>query len=99
MATGSDEEERQQKPVDDQGASHGVPASGEVEGNSVSPLGDRPGVRHWQAGYIANPGLEDRGNVFFAAIEMTRMPMLVTDPNQEDGPVVFVNRAFLDMSL
>ena len=39
-----------------------------------------------------------RSDIFFAAIEATRMPMLVTDPRQEDNPVVFVNPAFISMS-
>ena len=30
---------------------------------------------------------------------MTRMPMVVTDPRQPDNPIVFVNRAFLDLTL
>ena len=41
---------------------------------------------------------EHRNDIFFAAIETTRMPMLVTDPRQPDNPIVFVNRAFLSMS-
>jgi len=39
-----------------------------------------------------------RNDIFFAAIETTRMPMLVTDPRLPDNPIVFVNRAFLSMS-
>lgn len=38
----------------------------------------------------------DRHDLFFAAIEMTRMPMIVTDPNQPDNPVIFCNQAFLN---
>lgn len=41
---------------------------------------------------------EHRDDIFFAAIESTRMPMLVTDPRQSDNPVVFANRAFVSMS-
>lgn len=36
--------------------------------------------------------------MFFAAIESTRMPMLVTDPRLPDNPVVFANQAFLSMT-
>jgi PAS domain S-box-containing protein len=99
MATGSTPEENADKPLDIQGdgQSVGVPASGEVEGNAFNPLGN-PGEKHWQAGYIEQPGLNDRGNIFFAAVEMTRMPMIVTDPRQPDDPIVFVNRAFLDLT-
>lgn len=87
------------KPLDIEGdgASAGVPAAGEFEGTSSHLLGN-PGMQHWQAGYITRAGLDERGNVFFAAIEMTRMPMVVTDPRQSDNPIVFVNRAFLDLT-
>ncbi|NKE48736.1 PAS domain-containing protein [Roseomonas frigidaquae] len=39
-----------------------------------------------------------REDVFFAAIEMTRMPMIVTDPNRPDNPIVFANPAFQQMT-
>ena len=74
-----------------------MPASGEVEGNAYSPLGT-PGVKHWQASFISREGLQDRGNIFFAAVEMTRMPMVVTDPRQPDNPIVFANGAFFDLT-
>ena len=99
MVTGSDKDDYASKPLDIQGGgqSAGIPASGEVEGNAVSTLGN-PGVKHWQAGYIGRAGLDDRGDVFFAAVEMTRMPMVVTDPNQPDNPIVFANGAFFDLT-
>ena len=37
-------------------------------------------------------------DIFFAAVETTRMPMTVTDPRQPDNPIVFANRAFLEMT-
>ena len=98
MATGSNKQEGLEKPLDQQGGqSAGVPASGEVEGNAYSPLGN-PGVKHWQNSYITRDGLQDRGNIFFAAVEMTRMPMIVTDPRQPDDPIVFANGAFFDLT-
>ncbi|NEX63090.1 histidine kinase famiy protein [Noviherbaspirillum galbum] len=99
MAIGSGKESRNGKPLDVEGGnqSAGIPASGEVEGNSFSPQGN-PGFHHWQSSFITEPGLEDRGNIFFAAVEMTRMPMVVTDPNQPDNPIVFANKAFLDLT-
>ncbi|MBK1659494.1 histidine kinase famiy protein [Paracraurococcus ruber] len=36
--------------------------------------------------------------VFFAAVETTRMPMIVTDPHQPDNPIIFANPAFLAMT-
>ncbi|WP_320188689.1 histidine kinase dimerization/phosphoacceptor domain -containing protein [Agrobacterium rosae] len=35
-----------------------------------------------------------RGDPFAAAVRATRMPMVVTDPDQQDNPIVFVNEAF-----
>lgn len=37
------------------------------------------------------PGGED---IFFAAVQMSRMPMCLTDPHQPDNPIVFCNQAF-----
>ncbi|WP_421957973.1 hybrid sensor histidine kinase/response regulator [Pseudomonas ovata] len=37
-------------------------------------------------------------NIFFAAVETTRMPMIVTDPNRPDNPIIFANQAFLKMT-
>ena len=41
---------------------------------------------------------DHRSDIFFAAVETTRMPMIVTDPRQADNPIVFVNRAFVEMT-
>ena len=35
---------------------------------------------------------------FAAAVRATRMPMIITDPRQDDNPVVFVNDAFVRLS-
>ncbi|HEU4622306.1 MAG TPA: histidine kinase famiy protein [Burkholderiaceae bacterium] len=37
-------------------------------------------------------------DIFFAAVETTRMPMIVTDPRQPDNPIVFANEAFMSMT-
>ena len=37
-------------------------------------------------------------DIFFAAVETTRMPMIVTDPHQPDNPIVFSNAAFRRMT-
>jgi len=99
MVLGPDKDDALKKTLDVQGGgqSMGVPADGEMEGNSVRPMGS-DGVNHWQSGYIERDGLDQRGNIFFAAVEMTRMPMLLTDPRQHDNPIVFVNGAFLDLT-
>lgn len=42
---------------------------------------------------------KDRGtDPFAAAVRATRMPMVITDPNQPDNPIVFVNGAFLKLT-
>ncbi|WP_262297685.1 histidine kinase famiy protein [Microvirga sesbaniae] len=79
------------------GQSIGLPAAGEHENVSYNPTGG-PGIHHWQQATISEPGLGERGSVFFAAIEMTRMPMILTDPNLPDNPIVFANRAFQDLT-
>ena len=83
--------------VRDGGQSSGIPAQAQHEGISYSPTGG-PGLRNWQEATVTRPGLDERGSVFFAAIEMTRMPMILTDPHQPDNPVVFANRAFQDLT-
>ncbi len=43
---------------------------------------------------INKPGKD----IFFAAVETTRMPMIVTDPNRDDNPIIFANNAFVEMT-
>ncbi|WP_062210273.1 hybrid sensor histidine kinase/response regulator [Aureimonas sp. AU12] len=42
--------------------------------------------------------IDTQSDIFFAAVETTRMPMTVTDPRQSDNPIVFANKAFLQMT-
>jgi len=99
MVLGPDKDDRLKKALDVQGGgqSMGVPAQAEIEGNAYNPMGGA-GIQHWQSSYVERDGLDQRGNIFFAAVEMTRMPMLITDPRQHDNPIVFVNGAFLDLT-
>lgn len=39
-------------------------------------------------------GLESSNDPFVAAVRATRMPMIITDPRQNDNPVVFANDSF-----
>lgn len=39
-----------------------------------------------------------RGDPFAAAVRATRMPMIITDPRQDDNPIVFCNEAFQNLS-
>ncbi|NJR79821.1 histidine kinase famiy protein [Sphingomonas corticis] len=87
----------QQRDVDPTGLAKGRPAEGTTDVGAREPLG-RSGMHHWRESTITDPDLQDRGGVFFAAIEMTRMPMILTDPNRDDNPIVFANKAFLDLT-
>ena len=52
--------------------------------------------------HIVNPApphdVGHKTDIFFAAVKTTRMPMIVTDPNQPDNPIVFCNEAFTFMT-
>ncbi|WP_235532875.1 PAS domain-containing protein, partial [Sphingomonas sp. Leaf412] len=66
-------------------------------------MGENPTTgRHPAAPHIADgspPHDEShRSDIFFAAVKTTRMPMIVTDPNQPDNPIVFCNDAFTFMT-
>ncbi len=41
---------------------------------------------------------DKRSDIFFSAVETTRMPMIITDPHQPDNPIIFANRAFVEMT-
>jgi len=83
--------------VDATGLAAGLPADGAMDTGASEPI-ERSGLHHWRESTITNADLDDRGGVFFAAIEMTRMPMILTDPNRDDNPIVFANKAFLDLT-
>ena len=83
--------------MDDKEAT-GVPSGGEMDTANDDILGQHGGKHHWKQSRITDPSLDERGSVFFAALEMTRMPMILTDPNRDDNPIVFANNAFLDLT-
>ena len=58
------------------------------------PTGRTARVGAGSATAISDP----RNEIFFAAVETTRMPMTVTDPRQPDNPIIFANNAFVAMS-
>ncbi|MBE7199409.1 MAG: PAS domain-containing protein, partial [Parafilimonas terrae] len=58
------------------------------------PAGPGPEVRDSAPSQIT----DRKSDIFFAAVETTRMPMIVTDPRQPDNPIIFANRAFLAMT-
>ncbi|MBB3951767.1 histidine kinase famiy protein [Aureimonas jatrophae] len=50
---------------------------------------------------VSGQALQPNGShhdIFFKAVETTRMPMTVTDPHQPDNPIVFANNAFIQMT-
>jgi PAS domain S-box-containing protein len=59
------------------------------------PASDTQRYRQTTASANDAPGESD---IFFAAVEKTRMPMIVTNPRKPDNPVVFANLAFLQMT-
>ncbi len=77
--------------------SEGRPAGDTLEDGSITLTGHHQ-ERHWRESTITDDDLSDRGGVFFAAVEMTRMPMILTNPRLPDNPVVFANKAFLDLT-
>ena len=58
------------------------------------PTGTTTRVNVGGAGDVTDP----TGDIFFAAVRTTRMPMIVTDPRQPDNPIIFANPAFVAMS-
>lgn len=75
----------------------GVPAGDALPDGSFTLTGHHQ-RRHWRESTIIDDDLSDRGGVFFAAVEMTRMPMILTNPRLADNPIVFANKAFLDLT-
>ncbi|MDZ5457522.1 histidine kinase famiy protein [Azohydromonas lata] len=68
--------------------------------HDFSPDGGKPHPAH-PATPVESEGFASRGDgrdIFFAAVEATRMPMVVADPRLPDTPIVFANNAFLDMT-
>ncbi len=47
---------------------------------------------------IPSGGDHDGRDIFFAAVQMSRMPMCLSDPHQADGPIIFCNRAFEELT-
>ncbi len=81
----------------DDASATGIPAQGTMDQAGQDPLGN-PGLHHWRQAEITDSTLDNRGNIFFAAVEMTRMPMILADPKLPDCPIVFANNAFLDLT-
>ncbi len=59
-------------------------------------LAARPGGADPETAENGNPG--PGRNALFSAMQLTRMPMILTDPHQPDNPIIYANRAFTEMS-
>src|SRR3954447_9214058 len=46
--------------------------------------------------HLAN--VQEQGGVFVEAVHLTRMPMLITDAALPGNPIIFANRAFIELS-
>src|SRR4051795_4276033 len=46
--------------------------------------------------HMAN--VQEQGGVFVEAVHLTRMPMLITDAALPGNPIIFANRAFIELS-
>ena len=42
--------------------------------------------------------VREQGGMFVEAVRLTRMPMLVTDAKLPGNPIIFANRAFIQLS-
>jgi PAS domain S-box-containing protein len=63
---------------------HPAISSGEPRGHNIS---DGRNVIPAERGHAGS-------DIFFAAVQMSRMPMILTDPHQPDNPIIFANQAF-----
>ena len=57
----------------------------------ASFCGDKPAAAE-------NMNLADRRELALVAVERSRMPMVVTDPQQPDNPIIMANQAFIDLT-
>jgi PAS domain S-box-containing protein len=62
------------------------------------PVSDQPRDREGQADAERRLGVvEGRRGPFVAAVEATRMPMAITDPQVADNPIIYANASFLEL--
>ena len=67
-------------------------------GADLAPDFGQPSFRGDRAAAAQNFDLADRRELALVAVERSTMPMVVSDPNQHDNPIVLANQAFLDMT-
>jgi len=54
--------------------------------------------QHDSGNVLPREGESHSGDVFQVAVQMTRMAMVLSDPNQDDNPIVFCNAAFCEQT-
>ncbi|WP_374293608.1 histidine kinase famiy protein [Sphingomonas sp.] len=64
----------------------------------MTPEKPKGGPPPYLSGHADHDMGSDHNTIFFAAVQTTRMPMIVTDPNRHDNPIVFANPAFIHMT-
>jgi len=69
------------------------PMTTDPQGSDINPADLHHHTSDGRNVIASDQGHEGR-DVFFAAVQMSRMPMILTDPHRTDDPIVFCNRAF-----
>lgn len=70
-----------------------------AKSHGVADNGISGQTHHWNKGILGTTGTDqDQHDIFFVAVEMTRMPMAVSDPRLPDNPLVFANHAFYELT-
>ncbi len=67
-----------------------------MQGGEPTPILDGRTMKQTEDWHLTDSVQHEmgRGDPFAAAIRGTRMPMVITDPRQDDNPIVFANLAF-----
>ena len=65
-----------------------------VDNEKTDPSNGEPGGQTRSGIALSRPG----GDPFFAAVRAMRMPVVITDPRQDDNPIVFANAAFYHLT-
>ena len=65
-----------------------------VDNEKTDPSNGESGGQTRSGIALSRPG----GDPFFAAVRAMRMPVVITDPRQDDNPIVFANAAFYHLT-
>ncbi len=73
-----------------------LPQGGKPEHKELEPVAESTDTDQGRAEERVS-AFQRGGGPFVAAVEATRMPMVVTDPTVSGNPIVYVNQAFIDL--